>query len=361
MDRTSEKIFYHYWEKTKVKRAAILVLAAAVILLTSCNKEDAVTNSQNPPADSGNVVGTVRDANGALAGVAIHVIYDLSDQSGIHARRTHTTLDSAALASFTLIPGNQIVTVNWVTASESFLDHFDIRRNNNVVARVAATNSIVGHAYSFVDESVVNGTTYQYDLVAVNIDGSSTTLASDTTTPNFLDGPITDYALYQNYPNPVLDTTTIAFDLPSAGVVSLKVYNASGQEISTLIGSTLSAGKHSVDYAMNDHANGVYEYRLTAGDNYQARHTLLKNTSDNAALLGAPAADVTNASGAFGLNVVTGDTIALYDEQTRSLGEVVLHTVIIRALKSGYLPQDTILTLTEQSRDTVDFFLTPDH
>src|SRR5207247_9147664 len=43
------------------------------------------------------------------------------------------------------------------------------------------------------------------------------------------------YQLKQNFPNPFNPATTIQFDLPNEGYVTLKIYNALGQEVASLI------------------------------------------------------------------------------------------------------------------------------
>ena len=43
------------------------------------------------------------------------------------------------------------------------------------------------------------------------------------------------YALLQNYPNPFNPSTTIRFELPFSGFVTLKIYDVLGNEIITLL------------------------------------------------------------------------------------------------------------------------------
>ena len=71
--------------------------------------------------------------------------------------------------------------------------------------------------------------------------------------------------LLQNYPNPFNPATTIAFDLPMASCVTLKVYEVTGREVATLMKQQqMAAGNHRVIFSGRDLASGVYFYRLEA-------------------------------------------------------------------------------------------------
>jgi len=79
--------------------------------------------------------------------------------------------------------------------------------------------------------------------------------------------PVYTNFLHANYPNPFGPATTIAFSLAKAGPVSLKIYNAKGQLVKTLLTNQKSAGKHSIvwDGRNNENravATGLYFYRL---------------------------------------------------------------------------------------------------
>lgn len=75
-----------------------------------------------------------------------------------------------------------------------------------------------------------------------------------------------NYSLEQNYPNPFNPTTTINFSLPKASDVSLKVYDALGNEVMSIVNGFKNAGTHSVVLNGSDLTSGVYFYKLQAGD-----------------------------------------------------------------------------------------------
>ena len=77
--------------------------------------------------------------------------------------------------------------------------------------------------------------------------------------------PPEHYELQQNYPNPFNPVTTISFTLPEDANVTLKVYNALGQEIATLLDhEEFSEGDNDVQFDASDFPSGVYFYRVTA-------------------------------------------------------------------------------------------------
>jgi hypothetical protein len=78
--------------------------------------------------------------------------------------------------------------------------------------------------------------------------------------------PVNEFNLGQNYPNPFNLSTTISYQLPSDGFVSLKIYNALGNEVVTLVDSKQAGGLHSFDYNSTDLASGVYYCTLKFND-----------------------------------------------------------------------------------------------
>lgn len=83
------------------------------------------------------------------------------------------------------------------------------------------------------------------------------------------------FALHQNYPNPFNPSTTIRFDLPVAGAVSLAIYDIQGREIIHLIDDFYQAGYHTTKFDGRSLASGIYFARLKAGNYSQTRKMLL--------------------------------------------------------------------------------------
>ncbi len=72
------------------------------------------------------------------------------------------------------------------------------------------------------------------------------------------------YTLEQNYPNPFNPSTKIRFSIPKEGIVTLKVYNAIGQEVATIVNENLKAGSYESTFDAKSLSSGVYFYTLKA-------------------------------------------------------------------------------------------------
>ena len=85
----------------------------------------------------------------------------------------------------------------------------------------------------------------------------------------------TDFMLSQNYPNPFNPETTIKFDVPQTGLVTLKIYNSLGMEVATLFDNSLTAGSYRTVFNASALSSGIYFYKLTAGTTSLTKKMLL--------------------------------------------------------------------------------------
>jgi len=75
------------------------------------------------------------------------------------------------------------------------------------------------------------------------------------------DSPI-NFELKQNYPNPFNPVTRILYSLSSEQYITLKVYNAEGKEVASLVDSRKKPGNHEVQFDGRDLSTGIYFYQL---------------------------------------------------------------------------------------------------
>jgi hypothetical protein len=105
--------------------------------------------------------------------------------------------------------------------------------------------------------------------VNLSLSGSSgTTGVASQTLPD-------KFELFQNYPNPFNPSTTISYQLSTTELVSLKVFDILGREITTLANEVKTPGKHSAMWDAADFPSGVYFYRFTAESRTELRRMML--------------------------------------------------------------------------------------
>jgi hypothetical protein len=173
------------------------------------------------------------------------------------------------LTSFTSTASAEGVTLMWTTASEINNHGFEVERSydGNIFENVGFVNghgtSTEIHNYSFTDipENKANGIFY-YRLKQVDMNGQST--YSKVLTVK-IDIP-REFSLAQNFPNPFNPTTTIKYTVPQNGPVTIKLYDITGREVSTLVNEVQSVGSYDLKFDASGLASGVYFYRMVAKD-----------------------------------------------------------------------------------------------
>lgn len=83
------------------------------------------------------------------------------------------------------------------------------------------------------------------------------------------------FVLHQNYPNPFNPTTTIGYELPRPGFVTLKIYNILGEEIAVLVDGFQNAGNYQTPFDASGLPSSVYFYRLVTAGKIMVRKMIL--------------------------------------------------------------------------------------
>lgn len=87
------------------------------------------------------------------------------------------------------------------------------------------------------------------------------------------------FSLLQNFPNPFNPSTNIRFALPEDGLVTLRIYDAAGREVSVLVNNVYyNAGvfSSSFDAGSRGLASGVYFYRLDVNRDNRSIYSEIK-------------------------------------------------------------------------------------
>ncbi|MBP6672326.1 MAG: T9SS type A sorting domain-containing protein [Bacteroidetes bacterium] len=202
------------------------------------------------------------------------------------------------LSLFTAAVSNTTVVLRWTTATEVNNHGFEVERKNvsgfmsqassdhasNLKLETSnpdwirisfvegAGNSNISHEYSYLDRSVPAGT-YAYRLKQIDRDGK---FSYSQEVEAVISAP-TIFALEQNYPNPFNPLTVIGYQIPMNGFVTLKVYDALGREVTTLVNEVMEAGSYSSRFDGSSFSSGVYFYTLRAGSfSASKRFSLIK-------------------------------------------------------------------------------------
>lgn len=125
-------------------------------------------------------------------------------------------------------------------------------------------SGFIGHYQSFTTDSLRiystwtdrrNNTTHVYyswrflPTVLTNISQNNNNTAKE-------------FILKQNYPNPFNPLTTIAYELPKQSKVLIRVFDALGRIIKTLVNGSQTAGKYEIVWDAADNPSGIYFYKL---------------------------------------------------------------------------------------------------
>ena len=175
------------------------------------------------------------------------------------------------LVSFnaSVINGNNIK-LNWATSSEQNNAGFEIERAvvgspnlvyNNIGFVIGNGNSNTTKNYSFTDSKMNTGK-YQYRLKQVDNNGNFEYFNLSNEVNVAAPGK---YNLEQNYPNPFNPNTNIIYQIANNTFVSLKVYDMTGKEVTTLVNEIKAAGYYTVNFNASNLASGIYIYKLEAG------------------------------------------------------------------------------------------------
>ncbi len=102
----------------------------------------------------------------------------------------------------------------------------------------------------------------------------------ETSVAEFKDNVPKNLVLEQNYPNPFNPTTTIGYQINSAGIVKLSIFNLLGQEIRNVVNEFKPAGTYQIVWDGRDNnrnlmPTGTYIYKLNVGNETQIRQMVM--------------------------------------------------------------------------------------
>jgi hypothetical protein len=100
-------------------------------------------------------------------------------------------------------------------------------------------------------------------------------VVSTTSIEDEFKGEINSYRLFDAYPNPFNPSTTMQYQIPESGFVSLKVYDIVGNEVARLVDKHKPAGSYTIIFDAGELTSGIYIYILQVNNYIEARKIVL--------------------------------------------------------------------------------------
>ncbi len=182
--------------------------------------------------------------------------------------------------SLHLTVGNMMIALQWSKPQDKDFQYFVIYRDTvSAIDPNKATPIAYSKQNKFVDKGLEIGKAYYYTIIAVDYSGNRSKPS------RVIGGVVTDvekeklvpkqYRLSQNYPNPFNPTTSIKYAIPTAGVVTIAVYNTLGERVRVLVNGYKQAGEYQVEFNAGNLPSGIYFYRMKAGNFNEVRKLIL--------------------------------------------------------------------------------------
>jgi len=125
------------------------------------------------------------------------------------------------------------------------------------------TSGITSQSSSMILSGAIIGGVVYGDTTLTAISGSNNTIA------------VKKFELQQNYPNPFNPATSIRYEVPETGRVSLHLYGVLGNEVATLVDEDKVAGNYELKINLSNLPSGVYIYKLQQGGIIQSKKLIL--------------------------------------------------------------------------------------
>lgn len=186
-----------------------------------------------------------------------------------------TSVVPVELVNFSAEYSNNKINLHWVTATENNNYGFEVLRSDDIDNWVNI-GFVSGHGtatekseYSFTDDKI-SGSKIYYKLKQIDFNGSF----------NYseiikVEGPVTNFSLSQNYPNPANPITNISFTIPQNSFVKINLYSINGELVKKIINEEKEPGIFSIVINLSNLSSGVYFYRMITNSGFHSTKKLI--------------------------------------------------------------------------------------
>jgi hypothetical protein len=200
----------------------------------------------------------------------------VADINGEWAITGEDTTLPVVLSSFTAVTtGQNTVSLNWVTQSESNMLGYYLFRNKQedfasavcISELIGATNTSIQQVYNYQDTEITSAGTYYYWLQSVEMNLWVNTYGCVMATVDFTGQdpgiPPVPLPVIHAYPNPFNPAVRIQLNQTEDSFAELAVFDARGRKVRTIFTGSLNAGIHVFEWDARDDcgtmsASGVY-------------------------------------------------------------------------------------------------------
>ena len=173
------------------------------------------------------------------------------------------------------------VSLDWEDAPESDFQYHRVYRGSSPDFVPTVANFVHETASSAWTDPTANPWGHHYKVTTLDHAGNESEAASPTEMTGVLDGTVpTRTALLGAVPNPFNPSTRLSFEMGETDHAQLKVYDAAGRLVATLVDEIRDAGQHAVVWDGRDalgrmSSAGVYLYRLEVGGYSESKRIVL--------------------------------------------------------------------------------------
>jgi len=175
---------------------------------------------------------------------------------------------------------NDSYTIYWHPSPNLCFSHYKINYSDNSgYPYEESIDNITDTSYTF--SRILSQKKKFVSIVFVDSSGNESWYSKEI----ILTGTLTDikekhiiakeYGLLHNFPNPFNANTTIVYSIPKESIITIKIYNMLGEEISTLVNKYINVGRHTVEFIASNQPSGIYFYRFISKDYTETKKMIL--------------------------------------------------------------------------------------
>ncbi|MFC1572562.1 FlgD immunoglobulin-like domain containing protein [Candidatus Eisenbacteria bacterium] len=202
--------------------------------------------------------------------------YDSASLSGYSVDNLSPSVPTTFWVVYGATGGNDLT---WDESPEEDFRYFRVYRGDSEDF-IPSPENVVHECTAPVWMDTYGEVSHHYKVTALDFSGNESDPATAESDSDAGDLPLW-YAFRPSYPNPFSSQTSLGFDLPRSGSVSLEIFDVGGRLVRTLVNGDLDAGSHAVTWAGYDHSghrvgSGVYFARLAVPGHIRIQKMLMK-------------------------------------------------------------------------------------